>query len=196
MRLYCLFVGLRLRIHGLENIPSGSCVVAANHASYLDGPLLSTALPSHFSLVIKNGAAAIPAVGFFLGRLEHLLVERRKPRQAALDAQRVIAQLCQGHAIALFPEGTFQQQAGLQAFKTSAFIGAQRHQRPVLPVSIRGSRRIWPDKRFTLRPGVVEIDVLAPITPTPNTDSERLAARQLAEQCRQAIAAKTQEPLL
>ncbi|HSC48616.1 MAG TPA: hypothetical protein VLG68_11075, partial [Gammaproteobacteria bacterium] len=37
--------GLPLRTQGLDHLPAEACIVAANHASYLDGVILTAALP-------------------------------------------------------------------------------------------------------------------------------------------------------
>lgn len=37
--------GTRLTIRGLEHMPATPCIVVANHASYLDGPILTAVLP-------------------------------------------------------------------------------------------------------------------------------------------------------
>ena len=43
--------GIQVDIHGLARIPDDSCVVVANHASYIDGVLLQGYLPPRFSYV-------------------------------------------------------------------------------------------------------------------------------------------------
>lgn len=197
MRLFCLLAGIRLELKGLDNLPSGAAVVVANHCSYIDGPLLSAVLPPHFSLVIKREAGNVPLVGFFLRRLEHILVERKQARQAANDAQRIIDHLEAGEAVGIFAEGTFSHQIGVQRFKPSAFIGAVRHKTPVVPVAIKGTRQLWPDQRRSLRPAKVCISLLPPIMPVAKTEhSERQQARQIAETSRRHIAAAISEPLL
>ncbi len=64
-RAWLWLSGIRFRVIGLENLPNGACVVVANHCSYIDGPLLAAALPSRFSLVIKNEAEKIPVAGLY-----------------------------------------------------------------------------------------------------------------------------------
>lgn len=196
------FSGMRLVITGLENLPSGGCVVVANHSSYLDGPILASALPTRFSLVIKREAENIPTVGFFLRRVDHLLVDRTNPRQAAKDAKQIVQRLADGEAVGIFAEGTFYAEPGIHAFKPGGFVAAVRSQRPVAPVVISGTRHILPEQRLTLRPGIVRIDVLPAIETALHArtsdavPTSRQQANSVAEHARVAIAQRLQEPLV
>ena len=49
-----------MRAHGIERLPDGACIIVANHASYVDGPLLFACLPPRFGFVIKKEASRIP----------------------------------------------------------------------------------------------------------------------------------------
>lgn len=197
MRLFTTLCGIRLTVSGLNQLPKTGCVVVANHCSYLDGPLLAMALPPHFSMVIKREAGDVPLVGFFLRRLQHILVERKQARRAAQDAQQIIDHLEAGEAVGIFAEGTFHAQPGVHRFKPSAFIGACRHQVAVVPIGIQGTRHIWPDKRRSLRPGLVQIHVMPAInTADYAAESERQQARVVAEAAREVIAKQIGEPLV
>ncbi len=197
MWLFTILCGIRLRVSGLDKLPKTGCVVVANHCSYLDGPLLAAVLPPRFSMVIKREAGDIPLAGFFLNRLQHILVERKQARRAAQDAQQIIDHLEAGEAVGIFAEGTFHAEAGVHRFKPSAFIGACRHQVAVVPIAISGTRHIWPDKRRSLRPGQVAIEVMTALdTSQYSADSERQQARAVAEAAREVIAAHIGEPLV
>lgn len=196
-RLWLCLCGIRVQINGLATLPESGCIVVANHCSYIDGPLLAAVLPPRFSLVIKNEAGKVPVVSFFLRHFDHILVERHKAKKAAQDAQRIIDRLQAGDSIGIFAEGTFHATPGVQRFKPSAFIGACRHQIPVVPTAIKGTRHFLPEGRKTIRLVTIEVTLLPSITPASSNElSERQLARQTAEQARHAIANTVQEPLL
>ena len=46
-------LGIRLEVDGLERLPEGSCVVIANHSSYLDGVVMTAALPPRDTLHVR-----------------------------------------------------------------------------------------------------------------------------------------------
>jgi 1-acyl-sn-glycerol-3-phosphate acyltransferase len=50
------------------------------------------------------------------------------------------AALRSGESLLVFPEGTFQRQAGLQAFQTGAFAAATEAGVPVVVAAVRGVR--------------------------------------------------------
>ena len=68
-RIALAILGLRVTATGLDNLPERSCVVAANHSSYVDGVVLTAILPPRFSFVIKREAADIALVEVLRGRI-------------------------------------------------------------------------------------------------------------------------------
>lgn len=196
VRVFLLLSGMRISVSGLDNLPTGGCIVVANHSSYIDGPILGAVLPPRFCLVIKREANTIPVVGFFLRRIDHQFVERNKPRGAARDAQQMIQRLRQGEEVGIFAEGTFVAEPGILPFKPGAFIGAIRSQVPVIPTAIRGTRRIFPANTMLMRPGKIEIQLLPAISTELGEHSVRETSRRIAEQARTTIAAVIQEPLV
>ena len=128
-RSYFRLCGFQVRTTGLERLPPGACVIVANHASYIDGPLLFALLPPRFGFVIKKEAARLPLVGLLLHRLGHHFVERANRHQGGSDARRILRSLEDGEAVAFFPEGTFHPQAGIARFHGGAIALAARTRR-------------------------------------------------------------------
>ena len=189
-RLAMAVLGLRVRVLGGERLPPGACVVAANHSSYLDGPLLKACLPPRFSFVIKREAADTPLVGFLLRRIGSEFVDRSSRGGRQRDARRVLERAEQGQSLVFFPEGTFDEVPGLKRFHGGAFAAAVRAGVPVVPVAIRGARRAMPNGAILVRPGVVEVEILDPI----GIDRERPDADALRDATRCRIAARIDEP--
>lgn len=190
-RLPLTLAGISTRLRGLEKIPAGDCVVVANHASYLDGVLLQAFLPPRFSYVIKGEMGRIPVAAFLLRRIGSKFVERFESSGSARDARHLLRAARDGESLALFPEGTFVEKAGLGPFRTGAFAAAIKARVPVVPVVIRGSRYILPAGRFLPRHGHLTIEVLNPIEPS---DPAYASNRQLADRARQEILAVLDEP--
>jgi 1-acyl-sn-glycerol-3-phosphate acyltransferase len=179
-RLALPILGIRLVVDGAERLPEGSCVVVANHASYLDGVVMKAALPPRFSFVIKREAASMPVAGFLLKRIGSEFVDRHNEAGRRRDALRVLRRAEQGHALVFFPEGTFDEQPGLKRFHVGAFAAAVRGTIPVVPVVIHGARRALPNRAIIVRPGRVRVEILEPIAPAaadPYADDLRRAAR-------------------
>jgi 1-acyl-sn-glycerol-3-phosphate acyltransferase len=192
-RVYFALCGMPVRVVGLERLPPGACVIVANHASYVDGPLLFALLPPRFGFVIKKEASRAPLLGLLLRRLGHHFVERTNRHEGANDARRILRALEQGEAAAFFPEGTFHPHPGLVRFHGGAFALASRTGLPVAPVAIRGTRRVFGGGRALPCWGRVEVEVLDPL---PAETGAGDAASRLRDAARERIAAATGEPLL
>jgi len=186
--------GLRLAgspvsLHGVENLPAGQCVVVSNHASYLDGPVFTAALPPRFGFVIKREMAAVPLAGLLLHRIGSEFVERVREGRTA-DARRVMRRAEDGHSLVFFPEGTFGTGPGLLKFHAGAFITAARAGCPVVPAVIHGTRRALPPDGGLPRPQRLRIQLL----PAIELQVGPGAATRLQEQARAAILAALGEP--
>lgn len=182
--------GLRVSSSGLEMLPAGSCVVTANHSSYLDGIVLTAVLPPRFAFVIKREAASMPVVGLLLRRIGSEFVDRHTHGGRQRDARRVLKRAELGHSMVFFPEGTFDEQPGLKRFHVGAFAAAARAGIPVVPVAIHGARRALPPEAFFPRPGRIRVEILASLAPM---DAPH-AAETLRNEARRTILARLGEP--
>jgi len=189
-RLGLLVLGQRVSISGLDHLPAGSCVIVANHASYLDGVILKAMLPPRFSFVIKREAAKIPVAGLLLQLIGSEFVDRHNHRDRHKDARRVMRRAEQGHSLVFFPEGTFHTEPGLQRFHVGAFATAVRAGCPVVPAVIRGARRALPNNRWIPRPGRIDVEVLQPLP----CGATRDAAESLRDESRRSILERLGEP--
>jgi len=183
-RVFLTLGGLPLRVRGPENLPPGQCVVVCNHASYIDGVVLTAALPPQFGFVIKREMADFPLAGALLKRLGSQFVERFDRARSAADARRVLRSATAGNSVVFFPEGTFPDEPGLLKFHLGAFVTAVRVGCPLVPAVVRGTRRALPPKGLPL-PGVIEFEILPSLAPAdPSADPQavqhlRASARKL-----------------
>jgi 1-acyl-sn-glycerol-3-phosphate acyltransferase len=192
-RAYFWSVGMPIRVKDAHHLPTGPCVIVANHASYLDGLVLKAALPARFCFVIKKEVTRVPIAGLLLRRIGSEFVDRFNRHAGAVDARRLIRAAHAGQALAFFPEGTFLAHPGVGKFHTGAFAIAVRAGLPVAPIGIRGTRHILPSGHILPRPGVIDIHVLPPLGPLPTLDAP--AAITLArDQSRARIVAAIGEP--
>lgn len=184
-------LGLRLAVEGLERLPEGSCIVVANHASYLDGIVMKAALPPRFSFVIKREASSMPVVGFLLRRIGSEFVDRHSAGGRRRDASRLLRKAERGHALVFFPEGTFDGTPGLKRFHPGAFVAAVRAELPVVPVVIHGARRALPNRALLVRPGGIRVEILESLE-APR--ASRQAVDELRRNARLSILARLDEP--
>ncbi len=183
--------GAPVDVRGMENLPDNDCVVVANHASYVDGFLLKGFLPARFSFVIKGEMRNIPVVHFLLRRAGSHFVERSESTGSTRDARQIVKAAQSGQSLAMFPEGTFQLQAGLMRFHSGAFVAAVRGEMPIVPIVISGTRHMLPSLRMLPRFSPIRVDVLPPINPDHESFEKH---RELAKLARQRILAVLDEP--
>jgi 1-acyl-sn-glycerol-3-phosphate acyltransferase len=176
IRLTFLGAGVRPVVRGLGNLPAGPSVIVANHASYVDGLLLKAFLPPRFSFVIKGEMRRYPLVHFVLRRAGARFVERFGT--STRDVRNLVRAARDGAALGFFPEGTFIAEPGVLEFRPGAFLAAIKADLPVVPIAIRGTRRMLPAGRALPWPASVEVDILPGIEPgnPAFTSSRALAA--------------------
>jgi 1-acyl-sn-glycerol-3-phosphate acyltransferase len=189
LMLACIGVPLIVRLRG--KLPQGRCIVVANHASYLDGLVMTAALPRRFSFVVQDGAAGWPLVGLTLRRMGVIFVDRASARKSAQLTRQLMRRLHEGQPIAIFPEGTFKPEPGVLRFKDGAFLMAARTATPVVPAGIRGTRRLYGGGRRLPRWSVVRIVFGRPLHAHA---TGREAALQLRERARRRVLALCGEP--
>jgi len=192
-RTFFFASGMPVRVRGIENLPAGQCIVVANHASYLDGVVMTAALPPRFGFVIKREMNDVPMAGLLLRRIGSEFVDRFNRHKGATDTRRVLRTAASGHSLVFFPEGTFTSEVGLGKFHTGAFIIAARASCPLVPAVILGTRRNMPATRVLPRPGAIEVRYGAPIASIVSQPQEDQALK-LRDASRAAILAQLGEP--
>jgi acyl carrier protein len=192
VRLLLRLAGMPLVVQGLERLPRHEpYVVAVNHASYLDGPIVLAALPVDVHYVVKRELEAQYFTRVLLRRIGAEFVERFEAQQGIQDTERLLQAVQQGHSLVFFPEGTFLRVPGLQAFHMGAFVVAARAGMPVVPVGVQGTRTILRADQWFPRRGLVRVTVGAPMRPQ---GSDWRAAVALRDAARTQIARYCGEP--
>jgi 1-acyl-sn-glycerol-3-phosphate acyltransferase len=166
---------IRVQVEGLEKIdPAASYVFAANHASYMDIPVILANIRSHIRFFAKKSLFRIPFLGTHLRRAGHLSVDHSSVR-ASLRSMKDGAQLIRERAISvlLFPEGG-RSPDGLREFREGAAYIAIEAGVPVVPVGIVGMRQILPMGSIHIRSGRVLVRIGDPIATAGMRPSERV----------------------
>ena len=184
--------GVRVRVAGLEHVDSSrSYVVAANHQSIYDIPILFTVLPLQLRIVAKDSLGRIPFLGWHLQRTGHLLIDRKHPGAGIL--KRMAALVRAARSLIVFPEGTRSADGRVGRFKGGIFLLAIDSSLPVLPISVARSRFVMAKGRLMVCPEEVAVTVHAPMA---TTGISREQAREFAEQVRGVVRRGVDEPQL
>ncbi len=140
-KILCGIIGIKVVIRGTP-YRDGPCLLASNHNSYLDIPVLGSAVP--LSFVAKKEVAAWPFFGTLARLQETVFVDRERRFKAAATANEIHARIAKGDILVLFPEGTSSDGNRVLPFKSALMgvaqmaVGAGEDARPVnvQPVSV------------------------------------------------------------
>lgn len=118
--MLCRLLGVRIRIIG-EVSHQRPLLVACNHVSWLDIPVISAVAPVSF--IAKSEVSQWPLVGWLAKLQRSVFVVRQKRTQTRAVANHIASRLDRGDAMVLFPEGTTGDGNRLRPFR-SALVGA------------------------------------------------------------------------
>jgi 1-acyl-sn-glycerol-3-phosphate acyltransferase len=191
-RIMLTVTAMPLTVRFPERLPDRQCVVVCNHASYIDGIVLTAALPPRFGFVIKREMAQVFLIGPLLTRLGSEFVERFDRQRGANDARRVLRNAERGESLVFFPEGTFTRRPGLLKFHTGAFLTATRAGCALVPSVVRGTRHVLAPQGALPRPGPIELELLPALEAEPGSADR--SAPELRDRARAAVLAALGEP--
>ncbi len=132
----------RTRVYGRENIPKeGAVILAANHASNIDPPLMASLIERPVSYMAKIELFENPIFGAAIRRCHAFPVKRGASDRGAIKA--AVTVLKEGHMLGLFPEGTRSKTGELQKAEAGIALIASMTGAPIVPVAILNSHRIF-----------------------------------------------------
>ncbi len=155
---------------GLEHLPArGGYIVASNHASHLDPPIVGLHLPRQVCFFARKTLWKPGIAARWLTAVGCIPVDRDGGTDVAA-IKRVLQALREGKVIILFPEGTRSTDGRLQAPKPGIGLLACRAQVPVVPARIFGSGEAF-GRSGRLRPGTpVAVTYGPPLQPADYDD--------------------------
>jgi 1-acyl-sn-glycerol-3-phosphate acyltransferase len=128
----------RGEVVGTENFPTdGPFLIASNHASHLDPPLVGCHVPRQMRFFARKSLWKIRLLAWWLDQVETIPVERDSGDVGAI--KRVLQALKEHRAVVLFPEGTRSPDGLLHKPKPGVGMMACKSGVPVVPCRIYGS---------------------------------------------------------
>jgi 1-acyl-sn-glycerol-3-phosphate acyltransferase len=169
-----------IKITGLDRLDrSRPQVLAANHISALDIPLLYLYLPFQFRIMAKKELFRYPFMGWHLRRSGQIPVDAGSAIASMRSLMRAVRSLQGGMPLVVFPEGGRSASGQIQPFMSGAFYIAIKAGVDIVPMAIVGTYEVLPMNSFHIRPGLIELVAGEPI-PTSGyslRDMDVLAAR-------------------
>lgn len=155
-------VNMRCEVRGAP--PSGECLVASKHQSFLDILMIFHALPLA-KFIMKNQLRWAPVLGQYARKMEMVFVDRGK-RGAAIS--KMVREVEVGRRepgqIVIYPQGTRSAPGAKMPYKVGTAILYEQLGQPCIPVATNAGV-FWPRRGMYRRPGVVVVEFLEPIPP-------------------------------
>jgi 1-acyl-sn-glycerol-3-phosphate acyltransferase len=177
--------GVRVELHGEENLPAGHCVFVCNHQSHFDVLVMVAHLQRHVRFVAKAELFKVPVFAQAMRAVDTIKVDRSGgdgDRQALAEAIPAVRERMD---IAFFPEGTRSPDGVLKSFKKGAVVLALNAGVPIVPLAVAGTRHILPKGSLRIHAGrKAALMVGAPIFVEGRTLADR---DELTEASRRAV---------
>jgi 1-acyl-sn-glycerol-3-phosphate acyltransferase len=128
----------RWRVFHPERVPlTGPVILAANHMSFLDPPLVGAGLRRDINYLARESLFRFPGIGALLRSWNSVPVDRDGGGAAGLKA--ILERLLKGGGIILFPEGTRSPDGQLQPAQSGIGLTVIKSNAPVVPVRVFGT---------------------------------------------------------
>lgn len=131
------------RVSGLESCPrQGPAILATNHLSYFDGPMVLAMLPRRVRPMAADRLRRHIFFGPVMNATGAIFIRRGQMDRAAMRA--LLAVLEDGGCVAVAIEGTRSPDGKLQEGKNGVAYLAAKSGAPLIPAAVWGTEQIWP----------------------------------------------------
>jgi len=125
-------------VFNAERVPlQGGVILASNHASFLDPPLVGSGLKRGINYLARESLFRFPGMGALLRSWSAVPVDR--DGGGAKGLKMILDRLLSGGAIILFPEGTRTKDGKLQPARSGIGLTVIKSTAPVVPVRVFGT---------------------------------------------------------
>jgi 1-acyl-sn-glycerol-3-phosphate acyltransferase len=135
----------RFKIEGTRNYYKGSAIIAPNHTSFYDPPIIGIGWPEETHFLARS---SLFKTSFGNWLLKHLNSHPVEGSAQNIQTFKIICKLLgEGKKVVIFPEGERSQDGNLTPIKSGIAMLALRMKCPVIPAYIDGAYEVWPRTR-------------------------------------------------
>ena len=130
---------LRLEVKGEENLPPAGtrAIIAPNHLSFLDAPILHATMPGHTTYAIDTAMSERSWIKPFLRYVNWHSIDPTRP----MGMRELINGVKGGEQLVIFPEGRLTTTGSLMKVYDGTALIADKADAVVVPVRIEGPQR-------------------------------------------------------
>lgn len=176
-------IGCPVEVTGLDHLAGAlPAMLVANHQSYVDSVVLLAVLPILPNILVNERLPDAPLIRTGVRAARYLAVDRTSVQGRLTCADAMARVLRAGESLLVFPEGTFPSGPGLLPFRLGPFSAAAAAGRPVVPITLRGTRQMLPSGASLLRRSEISVTIHPAIHPSGAGWSDAVRLRQQARE--------------
>ena len=139
------YIGGRLQVKGKEqlDLKKGCYCYIGNHQSMVDIVALMCPIGIRSGFIGKKEVKKIPIVNAFFVGFGSVFLDRKNPRESIKAILKGSDYLKNGHSMTIYPEGTRSKDGSIHEFKAGSFKMATRAGATIVPVCVKGSRKVF-----------------------------------------------------
>lgn len=160
-----IILGVRVEVRGTP--PTGDCIVAAKHQSFLDILAIAHAVPQ-CAFIMKRELLAVPIMGFYARKLGSIPIDRSRGSEAM---QQIVDEIAMAQdrpeglgQLIIYPEGTRTKPGQKVKYKHGVGVIYVQTGLDIAPVGVNAGL-FWPKRGFPIRPGTAIVEFL-PMIPS------------------------------
>ena len=153
----------------------GFCFVA-NHTSLLDVLLILGKLRVNMGFVAKIELLFIPALNVLIAMIHSVFINRRQLKKSVAAIRKATTRISKGYSMGIFPEGTRSKTGEIGLFKHGSFRMATESDAYVVPLTIKGVRQSFEDRKHIFQVRDAYLDVGKPVKAPDPKDREAASA--------------------
>lgn len=165
VRLSLRFVGIKIKVEGLENLPQKQgYIIASKHQSAMETLLFHTMVPNVF-YIFKRSLLCLPLAGLYALKTGCIPIDRGGgAKTMRMMLKRAQNKLSAGRNLVIFPEGTRTKPGEKTDYHPGIAFLYDNCKVPVVPVALN-TGVFWPKNKIMKYPGTVIVRFLPPIQP-------------------------------
>jgi 1-acyl-sn-glycerol-3-phosphate acyltransferase len=179
----------RWRVYNPERVPlEGPVILAANHASFIDPPLVGAGVRRMINYLARESLFHVPILAAILRSWKVVPVDRDAGTGRGLKT--ILQRLDQGGAIILFPEGTRSSDGSLQPARSGIGLTVIKSHAPVVPVRVFGTFEAYGRTQKFPHPHRLQVKYGKPLLFEKERAEAKTCAKDRLKQIYQEIADK------
>lgn len=131
----------RHKVYGLEHVPNGAAIIAPNHASYLDPPMMAVSFPDEIHFLARASLFTHFGLSTLIRNLNSYPVKGTAEDLSSIKL--ILKLLSENKKVVIFPEGFRTYDGSFSPIKSGIGMLALRGKCPVIPVYIHGTFNVW-----------------------------------------------------